>query len=135
MGLATSIQNAQLNLITAAIDAGAGAGKLNIYTAPRPAKGAVVGAATLLAELTFSATSFGAAAAGEITANSITGDASANADGTGLWARITDSDDNFVRDISVGATGSGQQLILNSTAVTTGVPVDISDLTMTANDA
>ena len=61
LGLATTLRNARLDQITTAIDAGT-AGLLRIYDGSRPATGGA--ATTLLAELTLSDPSSGAAAAG-----------------------------------------------------------------------
>ena len=69
LGLATTLRNARLDQITAAIDAGT-AGLLRIYDGSRPATGGA--ATTLLAELTLSDPSSGAAAGGVLTFSAIT---------------------------------------------------------------
>lgn len=125
--LDTALINSRLDEITTAIDAGAGAGKLNIYDGTRPAKGGAV--TTLLAELTFSDPSSAAAAAGVLTANSINQDASANATGTATWFRVTDSDDNFILDGDVGTSGS--DLNLNTVAIVIAQPVSVTAFAIT----
>jgi hypothetical protein len=117
-----------MNEVTADIDAGT-AGKLRIYNGTRPATGGT--ATTLLAELTLSVTSFGAASAGVITANAITQDSSANATGTATWFRITTSAGAAVLDGSVGVTSSGEDLELNSVSIGIGNIVDVTSLTIT----
>lgn len=129
----TTLRNARLDAITAQIDAGAGGGQIKIYSGTRPATGGTV--TTVLAELTMSVTSFPAAAAGTMSANSITGDASANSTGTATWFRVTDSNGAFVMDGDVGATGSGADMELNTVSVESGVAVDITSFTITAGNA
>lgn len=128
IGYVAATRNARMNEVTADIDAGT-AGKLRIYNGTRPATGGT--ATTLLAELTLSVTSFGAASAGVITANAITQDSSANATGTATWFRITTSAGAAVLDGSVGVTSSGEDLELNSVSIGIGNIVDVTSLTIT----
>jgi len=130
LGITATTRNNMLDEITALIDAGT-AGFLRIYDGTRPATGGT--ATTLLAELTLNATSFPAASAGAMTANAITGDASANATGTATWFRLTDSAGAAVVDGDVGTSGS--DLNLNTTAITSGVTVDVTSLVLTAGNA
>lgn len=123
----TTLRNARLDEITTAVDAGAGAGLVRIYDGTRPATGGAV--TTLLAELTMSDPSFGAAAGGILTANGITDDSSANATGTATWFRLVDSDSNFVMDGDVGTSGS--DLNLNTTSIQAGLPVSITSFIIT----
>lgn len=117
-----TLANARAAQITAARDAGSGAGLIRIYDGVRPAKGGAV--TTLLAELTFSDPSAPAAVAGVLTANAITGDTSANASGTATWFREVDSDSVFVMDGNIGLSGS--DLNLNDVNIVVGLPVNIS---------
>lgn len=131
IGLATAIRNTRMDTITAAIDAGAGSGLLRLYDGTRPATGGAV--TTLLAELTFSAASYGAASSGAITANTITSDPSANATGIATWARIVDSVGTFVMDLSVGT--AGEDINLNSTSIATGLQVEVTSSILTDGSA
>lgn len=131
LGFDVTLRNSRLDEITAEVDAGAGAGLLRIYDGVRPATGGAV--TTLLAELTFSDPSFPAAAAGVLTANSITQDASANATGTATWFRVVDSDSNFVMDGDVGTSGS--DLNLNTTSIVAGLPVSVTSFVLTEGNA
>lgn len=135
IGMVEALRNARLDEITAAMDAGSGAAKLRIYTGPRPATGAAITTETLLAELTFSDPSASGASGGVLTLDPITQDSSADATGTAAWARILDSDNNFVMDLSVGAAGSGADIELVSTSITTGQPVAIAAATITEGNA
>lgn len=133
LGFTVTLQNNRLDEITALIDAGT-AGFLRIYDGTRPANAdTAVSGQTLLAELTMSATSFPAASGGSMTANAITDDSSANANGTASWFRITDSAGNAVVDGDVGTSGS--DLNLNTTAITAGVQVSVTSLVITAGNS
>lgn len=127
LGMASGLRNARLDQITAKVDAGAGAGKLRVYDGVRPATGGT--ATTLLAELTFSDPSFGAASGGTLTASAITADASADATGTATWCRVVDSAGTFVFDGSVGT--SGADFNLNTTSITAGVQVSCTSCVLT----
>lgn len=123
----------KLDEITALVDAGAGAGLLRIYSGTQPADaGTALSGNTLLAELTFSDPSFGAASGGVLTANAITQDSSANATGTATFFRVVDSNANtvFDGDISTVAAGTGD-LQLDSTSITAGQVVSVSSFTIT----
>lgn len=108
-------------------------GKLRIYDGVQPATAdTAVGAQVLLAELTFGADAFPAAAAGVITANAITQDSSANATGTATWARILASDGTTVWfDGSVGT--SAANVILNTVSIVSGAAVSCSSLVLTVS--
>jgi hypothetical protein len=127
LGFVTALRNARADQITAKMDAGSGPGKLRIYDGSRPATGG--SATTLLAELTLSDPSAGAAAGGVLTLNAITPDASANATGTATWARIVDSDGNFVTDMSVGTAGA--DVNLNTTSIVAGAAVSVTSAVLT----
>ena len=79
LGFATTLRTARASQIVAAIDAGAGAGKLRLYNGTRPATGGTV--TTLLAELTFS-DPCGTVTSGVLTFSAIASDASADNTGT-----------------------------------------------------
>lgn len=135
LGFTAVLQRNRLDEITALIDAGTGAGLLRIYDGTRPTNAdTAVGAQTLLAELTFSATSFPAATGtpGSMSANAITDDSSANATGTASWFRVVDSAGNAVMDGDVGTAGS--DLNLNSTAIQSGITVSVTNMTLTAGN-
>jgi len=94
LGLLVALRNSRLDEVTTLIDAQAGAGFLRIYDGTRPATGGTV--TTLLAELTWSVTSFPGASSGAMTANAITDDSSANATGTATWFRVVDASATFI---------------------------------------
>jgi hypothetical protein len=119
------------NTFLDAIDTTIGAsGFLDFYDGTQPTNVATaLGAQVKLAHLPLSATAFGAAAAGVLTANAITSDASADATGTASWATLTTSAGTRVVDCSVGT--SGADINMNSVAFTAGAAVSVSSLTIT----
>lgn len=135
LGYAAGLRNAQLDQITAKLDAGAGAGTIKVYGTPRPATGAAVGGATLLATLTLSDPSAGAAAAGVWTVSAVTDDVAADASGTPVWFRGADSTGTFVMDGSAGGPASGADLEFNVSPFVAGGLVEITGGTITAGNA
>jgi hypothetical protein len=127
MKIATISRNAAADAITAL----ANNGYIRIYNGGQPASPqTAVTSQTLLAELTFGATAFGAASSGTATANAITADASANATGTAAWARILKSDGtSAVWDATVGT--SGTDIIVNTTTIAITASVTITAMTFT----
>jgi hypothetical protein len=124
LGFVTSLRNARLDEITAAM----GASSLSrIYDGTRPATGGT--ATTLLAECANSATFAPAASGGVLTANAITQDSSANATGTATWGRGTTSGGTAVMDWSVGTSGSDMNL--TTTAIVATQPVSITSFVIT----
>lgn len=115
------------------IDAGAGAGTIQIRSGSQPADPDTAASGTLLATLTFSDPAFGAAAdaapGATATASAITADSSADATGTAGYFRVLDSDSNVICDGEIGT--SGADLNLNTTSITSGDNVAISSFTIT----
>jgi hypothetical protein len=110
-------------------------GLLRIYSGTEPATAdTALSGNTLLAQLTFGATAFAAATASGadriITANAITQDSSADADGTATFFRATNTAGTTT--IYQGTVGtSGQQLNLTATNIVAGGVVSVSSLSIT----
>lgn len=136
MALNPKRSNAAANAAIDAMGALLNTGYLRIYDGTQAATAdTAVGAQVLLAELTFSATAFGAGAAGVATANAIGDETSALAAGTATWFRClksggVDVTDN-VYDGSVGTATS--DLVLNSVSIALGANVAVDSLTITAD--
>jgi hypothetical protein len=123
-----ALRNTILNSVTTSLGTSA---IFNIYAGVQPAdvSSATTAANSIAAALTFPTTNaFGAAAAGVMTNNAITSDASA-AGGTAAWFSFTKNTGTRVVDGSVGT--SGADLNLNSTTITTGATVACSAFTIT----
>jgi len=129
----------------AAVDAAcalANSGKLRIYDGTQPTDAnTAIGAQVLLAELTLGSTAFGASVASgsagskvvTATANSITGDTSADASGTASWFRVLKSNGTSILwDGSVGT--SGADLNLATTTITAAEEVDVTAFTVTMTE-
>lgn len=132
--LTNNVAKSMLDAFTTANDAGTAA-VINIYsgTAPADADTALSGN-TLLAQLTMSATSFGAATDANpgaiITANAITADSSADATGTASFFRLlTQNAGTVTFQGSVGT--SAADMILNTVSITAGSTVSITSATLT----
>ena len=130
LALTTALRNAHLDAITAAIDAGAGAGVVRIYDGARPASGGT--ATTLLGTVTCTDPAAPAASGGVLTFNAFTEDSSADATGTASWARIEDSAGAWVMDMDVGT--SGTELVMSTTSITAGGPIRIDSGSLTAGN-
>ena len=138
MATNTTISNAAAKAACDAIvdllDAGAAAGKLQVYDGSQPADpDTAVTTQTKLAELTLSDPAFGDAAddnpGGKATANAITDLSTADATGTAAWFRAVDSDGTAIIDGSVGT--SSADLILDSVSITAGQTVKVNSWTIT----
>jgi hypothetical protein len=106
-------------------------GYIRIYDGAQAANpNTAIGSQVLLAELTFGTPAFGAASNGVATANAITQDASANANGTATWFRVLQSNGTTVLWDGTVST-SGADLNLNSTSIVSGGTVDITSMTYT----
>ncbi len=112
-------------------------GKLRFYTTPQPADSdTAISTQTLLAELTYGATAYGAASGGVANANAITSDSSADATGTAVWCRHTTSAGLATHDSTVGSSALGDTLethdmLMNSTAIQIGALVSCTGCTYT----
>jgi hypothetical protein len=128
MAIQTSIvaRNAELDALAPL----ANSGYIRIYTGAIPATPETAVSGTLLAELQFNATAFGAAAAGVITANAITQDSSADNTGVAGTYRALKSDGTTALWDGTVST-SGADLNLNSTSINAGVAVSVPSLTVT----
>ena len=130
--IATTLKNSMLTPVKDAIDAGAGAGTIKIYTSPMATLPSdAISTQTLLGTLTFSDPSGASPTGGVFTASAITQDSSADATGTAAWARIQDSTGTVVMDVDITATGGGGAMQMNTTSVVIGGPISISALTVT----
>jgi hypothetical protein len=130
LGYAAALRNTQLDAITTRAG---NAAKLKIFSGTRPATGG--SETTKLAEL-ICATPFAAGASGGLlTLGAITSDASADATGIATWFRIESSGGTHVLDGSVGASGSGADLILSTTSIVSGATVAVTAASITRGNA
>lgn len=127
--LSTDTRNKACDAIVDDIDAGSGAGQIQIRTGSQPTNVGDAAQGTLLGTLTFSDPAFGAASTGVATASAITSDTSADNSGTAGHARIIDSDANIVGDCTCGM-GSGD-INFDNNVIVAGGTIAISTMTVT----
>lgn len=128
--LVTASKDSALDTIKTAIDAGSGAGTINIYDGTQPtAPSDAITTQHLLGTLTFS-DPCGATSSGVLTFSAITQDSSCDYTGTATWARIKDSAGNVVFDCDVGTSGGGATLQFNTTSFVITGPILISSFTI-----
>lgn len=121
-----TLRNSMLDELNGAIGA---SGLLRVYSGTQPATAdTALAGNTLLAELTLSATAFGAAAAGVATLAAVGADISADATGTATWATLTTSAGVRVIDGSCGASGTFD-FVINSAAIQSGARVELISYT------
>ena len=117
----TAVKNARLDAVTAQIDAGSGAGVLQIGTTSM---------ATILAEITLNDPS-GTSSGGVLTFSGFPkSDTSANNTGTAAAARIRDSNGvDIITGLTVGTSAS--DINIDSVSITSGQTVTITSATIT----
>jgi len=130
VGYSTTVRNARMTAILTALDLGAAGGKLLFYTATRPATGVAISTQTLLGTLTLSDPA-GTVATGALTLSAVTPDTDADASGDISWARLTDSDDVFVADLSVTATGGGGDITVDNITVVAASTISVTSGVLT----
>ena len=121
--IANGAAAAAVNAVVDLLDAGAGAGYIEVRTGAQPASVGTAASGTLLATLTLSDPAFGAATSANpsvATAAAVTSDTNVDATGTAGWFRAYDSNDVAVIDGSVTATGGGGDMTFDSVSFIAG---------------
>lgn len=123
----TAARNAGIDAVVDRVDAGSGAGVVEIRTGSQPASANDAATGTLLVTITLNDPAFGAGGA------SVAGRADADvdpvptgtgvADGTAGWARCKDSAGTTCFDGSVSESGGGGDFIISTDAISTGLTV------------
>ena len=118
----TATKNARMDAVAAQIDAGSGAGVLQIGT---------TGMSTVLAEITLNDPCAAAASGGVLSFSGFPkSDTSANNSGTAAAARIRDSNGNdVITGLTVGTAAA--DIILDSVSITAGQTVTINSAAIT----
>lgn len=129
--ISTDARNAAADAVVDLLDAGAGAGYIEIRTGTQPATPNTAASGTLLGTLPLSDPAFGNAATGTATAGAITSDTDADASGTAGWFRGYDSNNNAVIDGSITGTGGGGDMELDDTAIVAGGTIAVTGWTVT----
>lgn len=127
----TARKNAAANAVVDLLDAGAGAGYVEIRTGTQPATVDSAATGTLLGTLPLSDPAFGSATGGVATAGAITSDTNADASGTAGWFRAYDSNGTAVIDGSCSGSGGGGDMEFDDPAIVAGGTINISSWTYT----
>lgn len=124
--LSVAVRNAMGDAITTQVGNG---GKLSILTGAQPANCAAADSGTLLAQHTLG-TPFAPAASGGVLSPTLPGNVNAGATGAAGYWRLYKADGTTC--VSQGSAGtSGTDMILNTTALVSGGPVQINSWTIT----
>lgn len=129
ISITASLASQMADAITSAVDAGATAGTLKVYTGAKPTKPEDAATGTLLATFTLADPVAAAAAAGVATWFSTAVSTTIAASGTAGWFRVADSTGAAVFDGTCGT--SGADLNFDSVSWTSGGTVSISSGTVT----
>jgi hypothetical protein len=130
--LPTASRNAACDAVVDLLDAGAGAGTIDVRVGAQPASANDAPTGTLLATFTLADPAFGGAALGVATLDATPVLATTGlAAGDAGWFRAKDSNGATVMDGSVTATGGGGQLELNTVTISVGLDLEITAGTVT----
>lgn len=131
LNFAQAVLTDRLEALTRALDADSSAGKINIYSGPRPAAGAAVTTQTLLASVSFQKPSSGGVSNNVLTLLYVGGAVLAVGTGVAVWARFTSGSGAYVADMDVslvqnpdGTPGTGE-VQLDATQVYAGGSVTV----------
>lgn len=125
MELSTAARNAAVTAVVGLVDAAATAGEVSVYTGTKPGTG-VAATGTLLVTFALADPAYGAPAAGVSTLLGTPIAGTPVATGTAGWYRMTDGDGTVVQDGTCGSSGSGADMILSTTSLVSGTPVEIT---------
>lgn len=127
--VSTAARNAMTDAFTALLNVG-GAGKIKYYSGTKPigGPGVALSGQVLLATLTLSADGFGDAAAGTASANVIAS-GTGLASGTATWFRAEDGAGTAHADGTIGTTAGQFDIVVPTTTISVGLPVEITSLT------
>lgn len=131
--LSTTVRNAELDAIETAISTSA---VLKIRSGTQPATCATADSGTVLVTMTLPSDWMAAASGGAKAKSGTWEDTSADATGTAAHFRIYASDGTTCHiQGSVTATGGGGDMTLDSTSITVGQTVTITNFSLTAGNA
>lgn len=131
--ISTAARNAACNGIVDLIDAGTGAGRLEIRTGSPPDNLSDASTGTLLATLTFSNPAFGDAALGSGIANAITSDTSADDSGDAGYFRAfagEAADTAAIFQGTAGNAGDTPDMIFDNKSIVAGGTVACSSFVL-----
>ncbi|MHA6896879.1 hypothetical protein ACQUJT_22780 [Ralstonia pseudosolanacearum] len=127
--LSVPVRNRRLAVIGQALDAGAAGGLLRLYAAPRPEVGQPLTEQVLLAEVRLPKPCTGSLEGGRLVFAPIA-PALCRRSGIATWARLCDSEGEWVADLDVGLPGSGAEVELPKLQLFAGgaISVELAEL-------
>lgn len=129
--IAETVRDAMLEALLARIDESSAPATLEIYSGTIPdSPDDTPGAGVLLATLTLSQPA-GSVAGGALTFDAISQDPSADATETAAWGRLKDGDGDVIFDANLGVTIGQFAIVINTTAIVTGGPVQVTSAVIT----
>jgi len=128
VSLNQAIRNSRLQVIADNADLGESPARVQIYDGVRPAPGGAP--TTLLAECFGQFPFFASPSNGQMSANPISDDNSADASGTPTWFRLVDGNGAWILDGDVGV-----ELTLNVSQIVQGGIVSITSFVITEGNA
>lgn len=130
--LGTASRNAAADALADLLDGGTGAGRIEVRTGTVPTNVSDASTGTLLGTLTFSATAFGSASTGVVTANSISSDTSADASGTAGYFREYQGAGGDTAAVAQGNAGTTDETMLfDNATIVAGGTIAVSSMTKT----
>lgn len=130
--ISTAVRNAAADAVADIFDGGTPPATMKHRTGAQPTNVADASSGTLLGTNTFSATAFGAAATGVVTAAAITSDTSADASGTAGYFRCYQGGAADTAALCQGNTDvSGADLNFDNNIIVAGGTIAISSFTIT----
>ena len=129
--ISAAARSAACNGIVDLLDAGSGAGYVQIRTGSPPATPATSDSGTLLGTVPFSDPAFGNASTGVATANDFTPDSSADASGDAGHFRAKDSDGNVIFQGTAGESADSPDMVFDDKSIVAGGVIDITSMTVT----
>jgi|WetSurMetagenome_2_1015567.scaffolds.fasta_scaffold10605_5 hypothetical protein len=125
--LATATRTSMVSALATYADSGGSAALIRLYSGSQPASANSAPSGSLLATITCADPAFDSVSAGVATFDTTPAlSTSAAGDGDIGWFRMITSDGDTVIDGSVGVSGSGADLIVNSVTTTVGLSVSVT---------
>ena len=129
--IGTAARNGGCDGIVDLVDAGGGAGYLEIRTGAPPATPATADSGTLLATCPMAATAFGDSAVGIATAAGITSDTDAAATGTAGHFRLKDNAGVVILQGTAGEAADSADMTFDNKTIVDGGTIAVTAMTVT----
>lgn len=126
-----AVSTTLVNDIKAALDAGAGAATIKIYSGTMPATPETGITSQILLGTCTCTDPVGTESGGTLTFSAIANDVAADATNTAAWARYATSAGTAIMDVNIGVVGSGSFIEMVTTSIVAGAPIAFTSGTLT----